>query len=664
MATKDVYDQLCRLIWHHNRLYYIEHAPELSDEEYDALFHSLEKLEREHPEWVTSSSPTQRVGESTSEGFKTVEHRIPLLSLANTYSREEIETFIVRMQKQLEHKLFAFSAELKIDGMAVSTLFEKGRFVRGVTRGDGWRGDDVTANMRTIQNFPLQLFGEQIPEWMELRGEVFMPRAVFQKLNEEKIEEGEEGWANPRNAAVGSLRLLDPQEVAKRRLAIVFYGLAEESGEVFTKQSQVIAFFHSIGLPTLQETALCQSIEEIWAFAEKIHSLRFSLGYDIDGIVIKLDDLKEQKRLGRTGKNPRWAIAYKFASEKGVTRILGMTVQVGRTGVLTPVAELEPVFLAGSTIARATLHNEAEVQRKDIRIGDLATIEKGGNVIPKVVSIDPSERPPHAEPWCMPIACPSCGSPLVRLPKEVAIRCPNEEGCPEQRIRRLLYFASQEAMDINHLGEKVIIQLVQKGFVKSPSDFYTLTKEHLLQLEGFKEKSVQNLLISIEKSKEVTLTRLIMALGIKHVGAGVAELLAKKAGTMDQLIQMSEEELKHIEGIGEKVAQAVVHYFGRSAHQVEVHRLLNLGVKPKGIEVIPLTEHSFQSKRFVVTGRLEHYTRLTVASLIKERGGKVTHAVSKKTDFIVVGADPGSKLDEGKALGVRILTEEEFLALL
>lgn len=664
MATKHDYDKLCELIWHHNRLYYIEHAPEISDEEYDLLVKRLEQLEIEHPEWISPSSPTQRVNESPTEGFRTVVHRIPMLSLANTYSREEIEDFIVRIQKHLGSKPFAFSTELKMDGIAISATFEKGTFVRGVTRGDGRRGDDITANMRTIVNLPLQLYGKNVPDFMEVRGEVFMPRAVFQTLNEQKLQDGEPLWANPRNAAAGSLKLLDSQEVAERGLSIVFYGLAEESTSTVTKQSHIVPFFQSLGLPTLEYIALCQSIEEIWVFAEQIRSVRASLPYDIDGIVIKLDDLKEQKRLGNTGKNPRWAIAYKFAAEQAITRIHGITVQVGRTGVLTPVAELEPVFLAGSKIARATLHNEEEIQRKDIRIGDLVTIEKGGDVIPKVVSVDLSQRPAHAYRWHMPAMCPSCGTSVVRLSGEVALRCPNEAGCLEQQIRRLIYFAGKHAMDIHHMGEKVIIQLVQKGFVKAPSDIYTLTEEQVSQLNGFKNKSIQNLLMSIERSKEVSLLRFIMALNIKHIGTGTAELLAVKAGSIEQLRLMTEEELKQIEGIGDKVAQAVVHYFAQPAHQTEICRLLHLGVKPQPIKVIQFTGHSFQSKHFVLTGTLEHYTRSAAASLIKERGGKVTDSVSKKTDFILTGADPGSKLEKGKQLGITILNEEEFISLL
>ncbi len=664
MDKKDSYDQLCQEIWRHNRLYYIEHAPEISDEEYDFLFKRLEQMEKEHPEWVTSSSPTQRVNESLTQGFKTVLHRTPMLSLANTYSKEEIQDFIERMHKWVGKKEISFSVELKMDGIAISATFEKGIFIQGVTRGDGRRGDDITANMRTIANLPLHLYGEHVPEFIDLRGEVFMPLPIFQQLNEQKIQEGEEGWANPRNAAAGSLKLLDPQEVAKRGLSIVFYGIADISSKQLTHQSQVAPFLRSLGLPTLDQYAYCRDIEEIWVFAEQVRAQRERLPYHIDGIVIKLDDFKEQRRLGTTGKNPRWAIAYKFAAEQALTRVLEITVQAGRTGVLTPVAELEPVFLAGSTISRATLHNEEEVQRKSIRVGDFVMIEKGGDVIPKIVGVDFSRRSSSSLPWNMPANCPSCGAPVVRIPGEVAVRCPNESQCPEQRVRRLLYFAGKEAMDIEHMGEKVVFQLVQKGFVHEPSDFYTLTEKEVSQLSGFKKKSIDNLLTSIEKSKEVSLERFVMALGIKYVGTGTAELLAARAGSIEALSQMTVEEFRKIEGVGEKVASAVVEYFAKDFNRREIERLLSLGVRPQMRNVQKFADHSFQSKLFVLTGTLEHYTRVGASSLIKERGGRVADAVTKKTDFVLVGSDPGSKLEKAKQLGIRILKEEEFIALL
>jgi DNA ligase (NAD+) len=664
VATQQKYEDLCREIWRHNRLYYIEHAPEISDEAYDMLFKNLEAMEREHPEWIYPGSPTQRVNESLTAGFKTVLHRTPMLSLANSYSKEEIEDFIKRIQKLVEKKHFAFEVELKMDGIAISAIYEKGIFKQGITRGDGKQGDDITANLRTSSSLPLQLSGTDIPEFLEVRGEVFMPRAVFEELNEQKRVDGEPLWANPRNAAAGSLKLLNPKEASQRQLAVVFYGVAEESSSFLTEQAQVVPFLRSLGLPTLDHFAYCENIDEIWEFAEKVRILRPSLSYDIDGIVIKLNDLKDQKRLGVTGKNPRWAAAYKFAAEKAVTRILNITVQVGRTGTLTPVAELEPILVAGSTIARATLHNEEEIQRKDIRIGDWATIEKGGDVIPKVVEVDFTKRSSGSVPWEMPHTCPSCGTPLVRVEGEVAVRCPNEEGCEEQQIRRLAYFVGKQAMDINHMGEKVVFQLFLKGFVKTPADIYALTETQISQLTGFKTKSIQNLIESILQSKNVPLERFIMALGIKYVGKGTAELLAARAGDMETLMGMTVEELLKIEGVGEKVAKAVVEHFATPRHRLEVTQLLASGVKPSIREVQFFGEHPFQGKVFVLTGSLEHYTRSGAASLIKERGGKVVDAVSKKTNYVLAGSDPGSKLEKARSLGIPILNEVEFINLL
>ncbi len=659
----DDYLKLCREIWKHNKLYYVDHAPTISDEEYDHLYRRLLDMEKAHPEWVTPTSPSQRTGEALTQGFKSVEHKTPMLSIANTYSEEEVADFLKRMHKLVEKKELKFCCELKMDGIAISVLYEKGKFLRGATRGDGRAGDDVTANIKTIASLPLELYGEDVPDLLEVRGEVFLEHGVFKKLNNEKEKMEEQLWANPRNAAAGSLKLLDPREVAKRSLSIVFYGIAEESTVDIKSQYEGNSYLKKLGLPNLHEIKLCHSLDEIMAFADKIRQKRKDLPFDIDGIVIKLDDLREQKRLGTTGKNPRWCVAYKFAAEQAATRILDITVQVGRTGVLTPVAELEPVFLAGSTIARATLHNAEEVARKDIRIGDMAIIEKGGDVIPKVVEIDLKQRPKHSVPWTMPTECPHCGTPVVKVPGEVAVRCPNPN-CTEQQLRRLIYFASRDAMDIEHLGEKVAEQLYAKGFVQCPSDLYTLTAFELAQLEGFKDKSIQNLLESIAKSKSVTLPRFIMALGIKHIGEGISELLANRAGDIETLAKMSQEELMEIEGIGEKVAGAVVEYFADAHHQEEVKRLLAHGVSPKKLLVKSYKGHAFDGKTFVLTGTLRHYTRNAAATLIKERGGKVTDSVSKKTDFVVAGEDPGSKLDKARALGVRVLDEAEFVGML
>lgn len=664
MTTKSIYKDLCEQIWYHNRLYYIEHHPEISDEEYDWLLKRVEEIEKEHPEYITEASPTQRVNESLTQGFKSITHQTPMLSLANTYSKEEIEEFIHRIEKLMEGKPAAFTAELKMDGIAISATFEKGIFTQGVTRGDGKKGDDITANLRTISTLPLQLIGEDVPDFLELRGEVFMPHAVFQKLNELKEASEEPLWANPRNAAAGSLKLLNPREASARGLAIVFYGIAEDSSKRLTSQFQLVPYLNSVGLPAIRQTAYCQNLEDIWAFTEKVRELRRSLPYDIDGVVIKLDSFKDQQRLGVTGKNPRWAIAYKFAAEQATTKIIDITVQVGRTGILTPVAELNPVFLAGSTISRATLHNEEEVRRKDIRIGDLVVIEKGGDVIPKVVTVDESRRSSESRPWKMPDNCPSCGTSVVYIAGEVAVRCPNEKKCLQQQIKKIQYFSSKVAMDIEHMGEKVVMQLVEKGLVKDPPDIYTLNYEQILELAGFKEKSAQKLLESIEASKKVSLENFIMALGIKHVGSGTASLLAGYAGSVERLINITDVELKEIEGIGDIVANAVLSYLKDPQHLLDIRRLLELGVVPQVIETQRFTGHFFHSKIFVITGSLEHYTRLKAASLIKERGGIVKNTVSKKTDFILAGSDPGSKLEKASELGIPILNEEKFRSML
>lgn len=662
--TYQDYEKLCDEIWHHNRRYFTDSNPEISDEAFDHLVNKLKTIEHEHPEWVSPSSPTQRIGEVLTQGFKSVEHIVPMLSLANTYSKDEIADFIKRMQKLVEDRKLAFSCELKMDGIAISAIYQNGIFVRGVTRGDGRKGDDITNNLKTIEVLPLRLYGSNIPEFLEVRGEVFMKHSTFKKLNEEKAQSDEQLWANPRNAAAGSLKLLDPSEVAKRKLSVVFYGIAENSSVVLDSQYISHDFLKSLGLPILECHARCENLDEIWAFAERVHKLRSEFEYDIDGIVIKIDDLREQKQLGTTGKNPRWAIAYKFAAEQATTRILDITVQVGRTGTLTPVAELEPVFLAGSTIARATLHNEEEVQRKDIRIGDVVIIEKGGDVIPKVVEVKPELRLPQSKPWKMPAMCPSCSTPVVRIQGEVAVRCPNSASCPEQLLRRIVYFSSKASMDIDNMGEKVVEHLVKRQFVKRPSDIYQLTAEKLYQLDGFKEKSVQNLLKSIEKSKDVALDRFIMALGIKYVGTGTAEMLANKAGSIEALMRLSEEELLQVEGVGEKVANAVREYFADENNAEEIRRLLAYGVKPRQQQARNYTGHSFSGKTFVLTGSLKAFTRSGAAAMIKERGGKVSESVSKKTDFLVVGEDPGSKLEKAQALGVQVLTEKEFEMLL
>ncbi len=662
MSTKREYYDLIDEVQKHDIYYFVHAKPVITDYQYDQLVKKIEAIEKQHPDWISPSSPTQRVGEALTKGFKQVEHTVPMLSLANTYSKEELEDFIKRVQKLLGHSRVHFFAELKMDGVAVTVRYENGKYVQALTRGDGRRGDDITANLRTIRSVPMELYGSHLPEVLEVRGEVFLTHRVFQALNKDKEEAGEELYANPRNAAAGSLKLLSPKEVYLRKLSAIFYGFADENDPPEPTQHECHQYLKKIGLPVFDEALRerCQGIDEILKFAGKIEDKRHKLPYDIDGIVVKVDELKYHDQLGVTGKSPRWAVAYKFAPEQASTRINDITVQVGRTGVLTPVAELEPVHLAGSTISRATLHNQEEVERKDIRIGDMAIIEKGGDVIPKVVEVDKRRRPHDSRPWKMPKNCPSCGERVVHIEGEVAVRCPNASHCPEQQMRRLAYFASKDAMDIEHLGEKVVEQLFEKKLVQRPSDIFALTKDDLAKLDGFKEKSVQNLYESIDRSRHVTLARFILALGIKYVGEGVAELLAEHVEDIDALAKMSADELKEIPGIGDKIAYSVVEYFKEPAHLKGIHLLLKHGVKPQAMKLKRRKDHAFSGKTFVLTGALQKYTRDEAARLIKERGGKVTGSVSKNTDYLVVGEDPGSKLDKARELDVKILTEDEF----
>lgn len=663
---KTDYIKLVEEIRKHDWLYYVENKPVISDYEYDHLLKKLEKMEADHPEWVTATSPTQRVKDPLRKGFTQVSHAVPMLSLDNTYNQEELEEFIQRVHKLLEKKHVSFCTELKMDGVAVSVRYEKGIYTRALTRGDGKKGDDITSNMRTIHSVPLELTGSHIPDVLEIRGEVYMPHHAFQAQNKRKEEAGEELWANPRNAAAGSLKLLDPQEVSQRGLAAVFYGLAENDHPLISSQYAVHEHLKKWGLPAFdaKHRSVAESLEEILNFAHQIEHERDELPFDIDGIVIKVDHLKYWSQLGTTGKSPRWAVAYKFAPEQATTRIREITTQVGRTGVLTPVAELEPVFLAGSTISRATLHNEEEVARKDIREGDWVVIAKGGDVIPQVLEVDLKRRPENSHQWKMPAHCPVCGTPVVRTEGEVAVRCPNYKGCEEQIIRRIAYFASKDAMDIDHMGEKVVEQLVKKKLISRVSDIYTLTAEDLAKLEGFKEKSIQNLLTSIEKSRYVSLARFILALSVRYVGEETAEILAQEAGSIEKLAEMPGEELLKIEGVGDKMAEAIVASFKDPDNLKEIELLLKNGVKPHATKKVIRTDHAFSSKTFVLTGSLQNYSRDQAEALIKERGGKITGSVSKKTDYVLVGEDPGSKLDKAHELQIKVLSETQFMEML
>ena len=662
MITKEHYLQLVKDIEKYDEHYYQHHTPLISDYEYDQLLESLEKIEKAHPDWVADNSPTQTVREKSTKGFVQIQHSTPMLSLANSYSLEDVEDFIKRVDKLLE-KDVSYAAELKMDGIAVSLRYEKGQFIRGLTRGDGKKGDDITENLRQITSLPKKL-PKDYQQTLEIRAEVYMPKKAFSELNVKKEEAGEEVFANPRNAAAGSLKLLDPHEVAKRQLHIMTYGVVEGAEDIKT-QKEIHQLLNKMRLPTFakEHFCVCNNSKELMEFASKCENSREDLPFEIDGMVIKVNSLKDWDLLGATGKTPRWAIAYKFAPMQAKTLIKEITLQVGRTGVITPVAELEPVFLAGSTISRATLHNQEEIERKDIRVGDLAIIEKGGDVIPKVVSVDKTQRQHDSLPFKMPKFCPECQSPLVQNPGEVATRCINKT-CKAQRSRKLIFFASKQAMDIDHLGEKVMHKLIEHGFVKDFSDIYLLTKQKLAQIEGFKEKSIENLLTSINFSKKVTLGKFIHALGIPHVGAATADLIAEAANEVNRLKDLTQEDLLLIEGIGEVVAEAVVEFFKDPQHLKEIEKLLVLGVTPIQEIKKQVKNHSFQGKTFVLTGSLQELTRSQAQDLIKERGGKVTSSVTKQTDYLVCGDEPGSKFDKAMDLGITILDEQAFKKLL
>jgi DNA ligase (NAD+) len=648
----------------HDKRYYDEAMPVISDFEYDQKMRQLIDYELAHPAQIQPHSPAQKVAESPTKGFKQKAHHVPMYSLANTYSEAEIADFVKRVHKLTEKSKTDFCCELKMDGTAISLTYEKGILVRALTRGNGRVGDDVTANIKTIHSVPSKLTGSDFPYLMEVRGEVFLSLSTFRSLNAAREEEGLEPFANPRNAAAGSLKLLDPKEVAKRKLDLVVYGIGEPHPEVTTQRS-IHEMLRKMGLPVAvpDHLALASDLEGIMDFANKILSKRDELPFEIDGIVIKVDDLKLQQLLGHTGKIPRFACAYKFAPEQAHTRVEAITVQVGRTGVLTPVAELTPVLLAGSTISRATLHNQDEVKRKDIRVDDWVIIEKGGDVIPKVVQVDLSKRPSHSTPWRMPVHCPVCGTDTELLDGEVAVRCPNAK-CGEQRVKKIIYFASKHAMDIEHMGERVVQQLVEKGLIARISDIYLLDESSLSKLDGFKDKSIHNLLESIEKSKKCSLSRFLMGLGMKYVGTETAELLSEQASDLETLMKMTDEDFDKIEGIGEKTALTIATFL-QDPDNIEEIALLRLhGVEPSRMEKTRIDGHPFEGKTFVLTGSLPTLSRDQASDFIKERGGKVTGSVSKKTSYVLVGDDPGSKYEKAKELGVEILFEEQFKSLL
>jgi DNA ligase (NAD+) len=655
-------EELREEIRRHERLYYVLNAPEISDHEYDALERELRDIEGRFPTLVTRDSPTQRVGERPSSEFPSFVHRVPMRSLDNTYSADELREFEERIFRLIGRREMVYTAELKIDGLSIAVHYERGCLVRGVTRGDGVRGDDVTPNARAIRSVPLVLAGSHPPERLEARGEVFLPRSRFEALNSERDRSGEELFANPRNAAAGTMKQLDARIVATRGLDVFFYGVVEATGGAPIGQWQALERLRSLGLKTNPTSRLCRGLAEVLAFCSEWQERRDTLEYDIDGVVVKVDDFALQTELGMTAKFPRWAIAYKYPARQATTLVRSVVVQVGRTGKLTPVANLDPVLLAGSTVSRATLHNEDEIARKDVRVGDTVIIEKGGDVIPKVVEVVAARRPAGAKPWIPPERCPVCGTPAVRGEGEVDRRCPNA-GCPAQVKEALKHFASRDAMDIEGLGDALVDQLVERGLVRDFSDLYRLKLSDLAGLERMAEKSGQNLLEAIEGSKSRELHRLLLGLGIRFVGARAAQLLARLFGSLDALMGATVEDLDAVYEIGPAVAQSVHGWFAQATNRALVEKLTAAGLRTRE-EVASGGGRPFVGMQFVLTGGLESMTRDEAKEAIEARGGRVTSSVSKKTTMVVVGKDPGAKHEKARELGVRCIDETALRELL
>lgn len=659
LSPKEEIEKLRSLICHHDRKYYAENRPEISDAEYDRLLRDLKGLEASHPQWITPDSPTQRVGERPLDGFRQVRHGVQMLSMENTYSPDEIRAFDERVRKHLSKENIEYAVELKVDGVSISLLYEEGRLIRGATRGDGSLGDDVTANLKTIRSIPLSLEGKHLPKRMEIRGEVFMSREHFKKLNQEKEKEGEELFANPRNAAAGSLKLLDPKLTATRKLEIFCHGAGWVEGRSFKTQEELLEVFHQWGLRINPHRFVTRSMDDLIEYCNTWDEKRKSLSYSIDGMVIKVNSLEDQKRLGETSKSPRWMIAYKFPAERAKTKLLDIKVQVGRTGAITPVAILEPVFLAGTTVSRATLHNEEEIARRDIRIGDQVWIEKAGEIIPQVVGPLKEKRTGKEKKFVMPRRCPECGGPTRRNEEEVAVRCENIR-CPAQVKERVIHFASRRALDIEGMGEALVNQLVEEGLVHDYGDLYSLTFEKLMTLERMGEKSVRNVLSAIEKSRSSSLNRLVYALGIRHVGLHAAQLLADAFHSISEIKKKRIEELSKIPEIGTVMAASIYQFFESAEAEKVLLKLEKGGVRMKET---PSAKRKLAGKTFVLTGALSTYTRNEAYEAIQKQGGRVSESVSEKTHFVVVGENPGSKLAKAKQLNIPLLTEGEFKRL-
>jgi len=653
MTPKQEIEMLRTELERHNRLYYLEAKPEISDYDFDQMLRRLQELEETHPEHFDPNSPSQRVGGAPIDEFKTVIHDPPMLSIENAYTLDELREWDARVKRGLGRDEVEYEAELKIDGVSIDLLYEHGALVRAATRGDGVRGDDVTPNVRTVRNLPLRIPGDRI----EVRGEIYIPLAEFAKLNEQLQEAGQEPLANPRNAAAGSLRQKDPKLVAKKRLyAYVYHVLG-----AIQSQSQAYDALESLGFPTNPQRCVCANLDEVIDFINTWQEHRHELEFDIDGIVVKVNKREQQLELGATSKAPRWAIAFKYPPEAAQTVVRAINLYVGRTGTVTPVAQFDPVQLAGTTVVNASLHNFDEVARKDVRVGDTILVEKGGDIIPKVVDVLKEKRPRGARALKPPTNCPECGEPLHKFEGEVAVRCINQ-GCPAIARESLFHFASRKAMDIEGLGYERIKLMLAQGLVTDYASLYELRVADVAQLERMGEKSAQKLIDSIEGSKARPLPNFIFALGIRFVGERAAKLLAERFSSIDALMNATAEELVEVPEIGPKVAESVTFYFSVPANRERIAKMQRLGVDPKHIRAATGTK--LAGKSVVVTGTLTRFTRDEIHKLIEREGGKPAGSVSSKTAYVVAGEAAGSKLEKAKSLGVPVLTEEEFLELI
>ncbi|MFP4615513.1 MAG: NAD-dependent DNA ligase LigA [Thiohalorhabdus sp.] len=649
---------------YHNYRYYVLDDPEIPDSEYDRMFRELQELEARHPEWVTPDSPTQRVGSAPLDEFPEIRHAVPMLSLQNAFSDQEAHDFDRRIRDLLgTAEAVDYTVEPKLDGLAVSLIYEDGVLVRGGTRGDGYRGEEITSNLRTIRQIPLRLRGSGWPSRLEVRGEVFMSKSGFQRLNERRRERGEAAFANPRNAAAGSLRQLDPRITAERPLEISIYGLGQVDGDIGERHSEVLERLRGWGFPIVREVRTARGIEACLEAYRGLLDQRHDLPYEIDGVVYKVDRFDHQEELGSIARSPRWALAHKFPALEELTRILDIEPSVGRTGAVTPIAHLEPVEVAGATVSRASLHNQDEIDRKDVRIGDWVMVRRAGDVIPEVVKVVTERRPADARPYRLPDTCPVCGSQVIRPEGEAIARCTGGLSCPAQRLHTLLHFASRRAMDIDGLGEKIAQQLIDRDLVHTPVDLYRLTVEDLQGLDRMAEKSATNLVNAIDASRHTTLARFVYALGILLVGEATAQSLASHFGTLDALLAADEAELQRVPDVGPAVAGSIVTFL-RQPHNQEVIAGLRRELRIEEGEASPAEGPDLSGLRLVLTGSLERRTRDEARAALEARGARVTGSVSAKTDYVVAGADPGSKRDKAEELGVRILDEEGLERLL